>query len=69
LGSAMAFILLILRRPYLDFFESLSFAKKLAEKGGKILFVGTKRQARDIVRQEAERAACHTLTTVGWVVC
>ncbi len=38
------------------FLEALSFAKKLAEKGGKILFVGTKRQARDIVRQEAERA-------------
>lgn len=38
------------------FLEALSFVKKLAEKRGKVLFVGTKRQARDIVRQEAERA-------------
>lgn len=35
--------------------EAMNFVSKLASKKGNILFVGTKRQARDIVRQEAER--------------
>ncbi len=35
--------------------EAMNFISKLASKKGNILFVGTKRQARDIVRQEAER--------------
>jgi len=35
--------------------EAMNFISKLASKKGNILFVGTKRQARDIIRQEAER--------------
>ena len=35
--------------------ESLKFARQLAANRGTILFVGTKRQARDIVREEAQR--------------
>ena len=35
--------------------ESLKFARQLAANRGSILFVGTKRQARDIVREEAQR--------------
>jgi small subunit ribosomal protein S2 len=35
--------------------ESLKFARQLAANRGMILFVGTKRQARDIVREEAQR--------------
>ena len=31
--------------------------QKKAEKGGKFLFVGTKKQARDIVQQEADRCS------------
>jgi len=37
--------------------ESLKFAKQLASNRGNLLFVGTKRQAREIVREEAERCA------------
>jgi small subunit ribosomal protein S2 len=36
--------------------EALSFAKQTTEQGGKILFVGTKRQAISIVRAEAQAA-------------
>jgi small subunit ribosomal protein S2 len=36
--------------------ESMKFAKQLAQNRGTLLFVGTKRQARDIVREEAQRA-------------
>jgi small subunit ribosomal protein S2 len=39
--------------------EAMKFMRKLATNKGNILFVGTKRQARDIVKEEAERAGCH----------
>ena len=35
--------------------ESLKFARQLAANRGAILFVGTKRQAREIIREEAQR--------------
>ncbi|HEX4927035.1 MAG TPA: 30S ribosomal protein S2 [Burkholderiales bacterium] len=35
--------------------EALKFARQLAAGRGTLLFVGTKRQARDIVREEAQR--------------
>ncbi len=35
--------------------EALKFARQLAANRGAILFVGTKRQAREIVREEAQR--------------
>ena len=38
------------------FNEALSFVEKLASGKNKILFVGTKRQAREIVAEEAQRA-------------
>jgi len=36
--------------------EAMAFLKKLAAKKGTVLFVGTKRQAREIVAEEAQRA-------------
>ena len=35
--------------------EALKFARQLAANRGNLLFVGTKRQARDIIREEAQR--------------
>jgi small subunit ribosomal protein S2 len=35
--------------------DALKFVRQMASNKGNILFVGTKRQARDIVREEAER--------------
>lgn len=35
--------------------EAYEFIRELATKGGKILFVGTKKQAQDSIREEAER--------------
>jgi len=35
--------------------EAMNFVGKLASNGGKILFVGTKRSARDALREEAQR--------------
>ncbi len=36
--------------------DAMNFISKLAAKKGSIMFVGTKRQARDLIQQEAERA-------------
>lgn len=35
--------------------EAYMFIRSISEKGGKILFVGTKKQAQDSIREEAER--------------
>ena len=35
--------------------DAMNFVSKLASKKGNILFVGTKRQAREIIKQEADR--------------
>jgi len=35
--------------------KAFDFIEKIASKGGKVLFVGTKKQARDLIAQEAER--------------
>ena len=38
------------------FQEAQKFARQMAANGGTILFVGTKRQAREVIAQEAQRA-------------
>src|SRR2546430_4504577 len=35
--------------------EAYNFARAIAERGGSVLFVGTKKQAQDAVRNEAKR--------------
>lgn len=39
-----------------------AFATKIASEGKKILFVGTKKQAKDVVEEEAKRAGMHYVT-------
>ena len=40
------------------FEDALKYVRQLAANKGRILFVGTKRQAREIIKEEAERAGC-----------
>ena len=40
------------------FEDALKYVRQIAANKGRILFVGTKRQARDIVKEEAARANC-----------
>ncbi len=42
--------------------ESFEFIRQTVEDGGDILFVGTKRQSKDIVKEEAERCGAHYVT-------
>ncbi|KKB42384.1 SSU ribosomal protein S2p (SAe) [Bacillus thermotolerans] len=39
--------------------EAYKFVKELAENGGKVLFVGTKKQAQESVKDEAERSGMY----------
>ncbi len=39
--------------------EAYSFIKEIAESGSEILFVGTKKQAQDSIKEEAERAGMY----------
>ncbi len=41
------------------FKDACSFVSNKVAEGGRVLFVGTKRQSRDIVREEAERAGAY----------
>ena len=45
-----------LKKTLAKYNEAMSFVKKLASNKGNILFVGTKRQAREIISEEAARA-------------
>lgn len=46
--------------------EAYDFVRKLAADGGKILFVGTKKQAQDAIREEAERCGMYYVN-VRWL--
>jgi len=45
-----------LEKTMVKYQEAMGFIRKLAAKKGTVLFVGTKRQAREIVAEEAQRA-------------
>ena len=47
-----------LEKTVVKFEEALKFARELSAKGGKILFVDTKRGGRDTIVAEAQRAGC-----------
>ncbi len=44
-----------LQKTYPMLYTALNAAREIAANGGKVLFVGTKRQAQDIVKENAER--------------
>ena len=39
--------------------EAYNFVREVAENGGEILFVGTKKQAQEAIKEEAERVGMH----------
>jgi small subunit ribosomal protein S2 len=51
------------------FEEALKFVRQLAAKRGTILFVGTKRQAREWWPWKPPAAACPMSTSAGWAAC
>lgn len=47
-----------LEKTVVKFDEAVKYVRKLAANKGTILFVATKRQAREIIKEEAQRAGC-----------
>jgi small subunit ribosomal protein S2 len=47
-----------LEKTVVMFDEAVKYVRKLAANKGTILFVATKRQAREIIKEEAQRAGC-----------
>ncbi len=47
-----------LEKTVVNFEQALKFARHLSSKGGKILFVDTKRGGRDTIVEQAQRAGC-----------
>ena len=54
-GARSGIYIVDLQKTSSLFDDAYNFVNKLASKGEKILFVGTKKQAQDIVKEEAER--------------
>lgn len=54
-GERNGIYILDLKRSMIELDRSYSFVKNLAAKGGTILFVGTKKQAQEAVKEEAGR--------------
>src|SRR5574344_1921649 len=44
-----------LQKTYPMLYTALATAREIAAQGGKVLFVGTKRQAQDLIKENAER--------------
>lgn len=54
-GDRNGIYILDLKRTILELDRAYTFMRDLASKGGTILFVGTKKQAQEPIREEAER--------------
>ena len=55
-----------LQKTIKKFEEAYMFARDIASDGGTILFVGTKKQAADAIREEAERCGMYYVN-VRWL--
>lgn len=49
--------------------EAYNFIREVAAAGENILFVGTKKQAQEAMKEEATRCNMFFLTSVGWAAC
>src|SRR5438309_938188 len=58
-GARSGIYIVDLQKTASLFDDAYHFVNKLASKGEKVLFVGTKKQAADIVKEEAERAGMY----------
>ena len=57
-GARNKIYIINLEKTVVKFEEALKVARNLSAKGGKILFVDTKRGGRDIIVEQAQRAGC-----------
>ena len=68
-GERNGIYILDLKQTILDADRAYTFLKDTAAKGGKILFVGTKKQAQEPVARRPPAPACPTSTSAGSAAC
>ena len=68
-GERSGIYILDLGKTVKLFNDAENFVRQLAAEGKTILFVGTKRQAQDVIAEEAAAAGCITSTSAGSGVC
>jgi small subunit ribosomal protein S2 len=61
-GSRNGVHIIDLRKTLNLFNQAIDTVTNLVARGGHVLFVGTKRQATDVIREEALRASMHSVT-------
>jgi len=62
-GARNGIYIIDLQRTVKLFEEAYKFVRELAARGGTLLFVGTKKQAQDAIREEAERCGMFYVNT------
>src|SRR5260370_22493909 len=62
-GARNGIYIIDLQRTVKLFEEAYGFVRDLAARGGSLLFVGTKKQAQDAIREETERCAMFYVNT------
>jgi len=62
-GARNGIYIIDLQRTVKLFEEAYKFVRELAARGGTLLFVGTKKQAQDAIREEAERGGMFYVNT------
>ncbi len=58
-GARNGIHIIDLQKTLRKFWEAYAFTKDIASKGGKILFVGTKKQAQELITTEAQRCGMY----------
>src|SRR5210317_126821 len=58
-GARNGIYIIDLKKTSRQLREALAFISDLAARGGTVLFVGTKRQAQEVVVEEAQRSAMY----------
>lgn len=58
-----------LHKTVLKLDEAANALKQIAKSGRRVLFVATKKQAKEIVAERSQLSVCLTLRSVGLAVC
>ena len=62
-GARNGIYIIDLQQTVKMFREAYNFVRELTGQGGQMLFVGTKKQAQDVIREEAERCGAYYANT------
>ena len=68
-GARNGIHIIDLQQTVVLFKQAYDFVVDTVAHGGKVMFVGTKRQAQEAIKDEAERSGQFSSPTGGWAAC